>query len=401
MRGRGGGVEREVLEGGRFALSGIGYRRHEDAWGKGTGRGGREGGMFCTVSYTSYMRIYTRTHRRTHRTYKHTRPQDPSLDPASPGPSPEPPQLPLLLADCRAVTARLAHAFPAAAAAQLHWALALRRRAAAVGFDWAPAAVTAAATAEGEGGGEQQQRRPAVVVRLPPAGAGAGAGGKAVPAKAAAVVVTANTPGARRRQVVMCAGGWGGGGKEGHGVGDGIGGGGGAGRVSGVPHARVHCGICRRTATAPWHPRADPPPCRLDTPFRASTHTPAMVSCFLPVQTTHPPPVSPAAPQIVKLLLSALSRGARGVAGWLAACELLLEEGAEEAALDAAKEVRGVVVTCALNVPVKLCYQAHCSTEVWGGASQLLDSQVIGSNAPAAQLRFFLNLNFFVHQAWL
>eukprot|EP00198_Chlamydomonas_reinhardtii_P011198 XP_001700535.1 predicted protein [Chlamydomonas reinhardtii] len=41
---------------------------------------------------------------------------------------------------------------------------------------------------------------------------------------------------------------------------------------------------------------------------------------------------------IVKLLLSALSRGARGVAGWLAACELLLEEGAEEAALDAAKE---------------------------------------------------------------
>ncbi|GIM10969.1 hypothetical protein Vretimale_14543, partial [Volvox reticuliferus] len=42
--------------------------------------------------------------------------------------------------------------------------------------------------------------------------------------------------------------------------------------------------------------------------------------------------------QVVALLLSALSRGGRAVSGWLAACELLLEEGAAEAALDAAKE---------------------------------------------------------------
>ncbi|GFR41638.1 hypothetical protein Agub_g2368, partial [Astrephomene gubernaculifera] len=42
--------------------------------------------------------------------------------------------------------------------------------------------------------------------------------------------------------------------------------------------------------------------------------------------------------QITKLLLSALSHGARGVSGWLAACELLLQEGTVEAALDAAKE---------------------------------------------------------------
>ncbi|GIL65159.1 hypothetical protein Vafri_18951, partial [Volvox africanus] len=42
--------------------------------------------------------------------------------------------------------------------------------------------------------------------------------------------------------------------------------------------------------------------------------------------------------QVTALLLSALSRGARAVSGWLAACELLLEEGAAKAALDAAKE---------------------------------------------------------------
>ncbi|EFJ47709.1 hypothetical protein VOLCADRAFT_91745 [Volvox carteri f. nagariensis] len=42
--------------------------------------------------------------------------------------------------------------------------------------------------------------------------------------------------------------------------------------------------------------------------------------------------------QVTGMLLSALCRGARGVSGWLAGCELLLEEGAAEAALDASKE---------------------------------------------------------------
>ncbi len=44
--------------------------------------------------------------------------------------------------------------------------------------------------------------------------------------------------------------------------------------------------------------------------------------------------------QVVGQLLGALSGGARAVSGWLAACEMLLEEGAAQAALDAAKEVR-------------------------------------------------------------
>jgi hypothetical protein len=44
--------------------------------------------------------------------------------------------------------------------------------------------------------------------------------------------------------------------------------------------------------------------------------------------------------QVTRLLLLSLSRGARDVSGWLAAAELLLEDGAAEAALEAAKEVR-------------------------------------------------------------
>ncbi|KAG2492147.1 hypothetical protein HYH03_009638 [Edaphochlamys debaryana] len=154
--------------------------------------------------------------------------EDPSLDPAAypPGspPSLEPPPLPLLVADSDRIAARLAHAFPAAATAQLHTALALRRRAAAVGFDAVP-------TAEST-----------VVVRLPPVAGGPlakpSAAGAAKPAAAAAGGAVV---GGRRRQVT-------------------------------------------------------------------------------------------------RLLLSCLSRGARGVSGWLAACEALLQEGAPEAALDAAKE---------------------------------------------------------------
>ncbi len=57
-------------------------------------------------------------------------------------------------------------------------------------------------------------------------------------------------------------------------------------------------------------------------------------------QTRPPSPTCPTCPPPQELL-GALSHGAASASGWLATCQLLLEDGAAEAALDAAKQVRG------------------------------------------------------------